>query len=241
MTRVHRDAIRVDPKLFLKPFSNTITSSLSQTTTTSLSPIMSPPASAAITSTTLGTHLPLLATGKVREIYALTPSTLLFVATDRISAYDVILSTGIPSKGALLTRISAFWFAHLSSRLPHLRTHFLSLGLPADVAARVGKETVEHESLQERCCVVKKLKVLPVESIVRGYITGSAWESYKKTGKVNGEVLPEGLEESQKLPRPIWTPSTKAEQGAHDENISREEGESCRWSRKSTGATERDG
>ena len=76
--------------------------------------------------------------------------------------------------------------------------------------------------------MVKKLRVLPVESIVRGYITGSAWESYKKTGKVNGEVLPEGLKESQKLPRPIWTPSTKAEQGAHDENISREEGESRR-------------
>jgi phosphoribosylaminoimidazole-succinocarboxamide synthase len=197
---------------------------------------MSPSSSTAITSTTLGTHLPLLATGKVREIYTLTPTTLLFVATDRISAYDVILSTGIPSKGALLTRISAFWFAHLSSKLPHLHTHFLSLGLPDDVAARVGKETVERESLQERCCVVKKLRVLPVESIVRGYITGSAWESYKTTGKVNGEVLPEGLKESQRLERPLWTPSTKAEQGAHDENISREEGES----RRSTKATKRE-
>jgi phosphoribosylaminoimidazole-succinocarboxamide synthase len=193
---------------------------------------MSSPSPTVITKTSLASHLPLLATGKVREIYSLPSSTttsqeehLLFVATDRISAYDVILSTGIPLKGSLLTRISSFWFSHLSSQLPHLRTHFISLGLPKDVATALEKKSpglIQSEGLNERSCVVQKLHVLPVESIVRGYITGSAWASYQKTGQVNGETLPKDLQESQKLDKPIWTPSTKAEQGAHDENISRE-------------------
>lgn len=177
-----------------------------------------------VVKTDLSKHLPLLATGKVREIYSIDDNTLLFVATDRISAYDVVMANGIPNKGALLTLISEFWFRYLASQISHLRTHFVSLGLPDSLASRIPPAEVEAQQLQQRSCIVRKLNVLPVESIVRGYITGSAWESYKKTGMVNGEKLPEGLQESQKLDKPIWTPSTKAEQGAHDENISREQG-----------------
>lgn len=142
-----------------------------------------------------------ISSGKVREIYEVDDKTLLFVATDRISAYDVILQNGVPQKGAILTSISEFWFKYLTSQIPSLRTHYLSTSPP-------------------RSMKVKKLKILPIEAIVRGYITGSAWSSYRKDGMVNGVRLPEGLRESQKLPQPMFTPSTKAEQGMHDENIS---------------------
>ncbi|EGP82727.1 phosphoribosylaminoimidazolesuccinocarboxamide synthase [Zymoseptoria tritici IPO323] len=154
-----------------------------------------------------------LASGKVREIFEIDSSTLLFVATDRISAYDVILDNGIPSKGALLTQLSAHWFALITKHFPTLRTHLLSTTLPPNLDLPT--------SLSSRSMLVRRTPVLPLESIVRGYITGSAWSEYQKFGTVHGMPMPSGLQESQKLDRPIWTPSTKAEQGDHDENISR--------------------
>jgi phosphoribosylaminoimidazole-succinocarboxamide synthase len=159
----------------------------------------------------------LLASGKVRNLYEINPSTLLFVATDRISAYDVVLSNGVPSKGALLTQLSAFWFSLFSQKLPHVKTHFITLDLPTEIT-----QPDEVRQLQGRSMQVRRLEVFPLESIVRGYITGSAWSEYKKSGTVHGIKMPEGLQESQKLETPIWTPSTKAEQGEKDENISPE-------------------
>ncbi|KPI43572.1 Phosphoribosylaminoimidazole-succinocarboxamide synthase [Cyphellophora attinorum] len=150
-------------------------------------------------------YLPLIASGKVRELYEIDANSLLFVATDRISAYDVIMSNGVPQKGAILTSISKFWFSYLTSQIPSLRTHLLSTpipsGIPGDVAAQIAP----------RSMVVRKLKVFPIEAIVRGYITGSAWSSYQKTGEVNGKNLPQGLQESDQFPEPLYTPSTKAE------------------------------
>jgi len=166
-----------------------------------------------VTTTTLTTY-PLLSRGKVRDIYTLSPTTLLFIATDRISAYDVILSNGIPSKGHLLTQLSAFWFGLLAEKMPELKTHLITTDLPA------GLSEEERRSLQGRSMQVKRLKVLPIESIVRGYITGSAWAEYRKAGTVHGMSMPTGLRESERLEEPIWTPSTKAEIGQHDENIS---------------------
>jgi len=165
----------------------------------------------------LGQHLPLIASGKVRELYEVDAKTLLFVATDRISAYDVIMKNGVPQKGAVLTLISKFWLNYLTSQIPGLKTHLLSGSIPSKLPAEIAKE------IAPRSMLVRKLKVFPIEAIVRGYITGSAWSSYKKTGEVNGKKLPEGLQESQEFPEPIYTPSTKAELGQHDENISTEE------------------
>lgn len=156
-----------------------------------------------------------VASGKVREIFELDPDTLLFVATDRISAYDIILSNGIPDKGALLTQLSAYWFDLINTRLPDLQTHLLSTSIPSSIA----QDT--HPQLERRSMQVRRLPLVKLESIVRGYITGSAWAEYKKHGTVHGMSMPAGLQESQKLEKPIWTPSTKAEQGEHDENISR--------------------
>ncbi|KAI7713951.1 hypothetical protein KC322_g3358 [Hortaea werneckii] len=155
-----------------------------------------------------------VASGKVREIYELDNDTLLFVATDRISAYDVILDNGIPSKGALLTQLSAHWFSLIASELPHLKTHLLTTSLPPTIPTSL------RPALENRTMQVRKHPILPLESIVRGYITGSAWAEYQRCGTVHGIPMPTGLRESQKLERPIWTPSTKAEQGEHDENIS---------------------
>lgn len=157
-------------------------------------------------------HLKRVASGKVREIFELDPDTLLFVATDRISAYDVILSNGIPDKGALLTQLSAYWFELIQERIPDLRTHLISTFLP---------QTLAVPQLERRSMQVRRLPLVKLESIVRGYITGSAWAEYCKHGTVHGMPMPPGLQESQKLETPIWTPSTKAEQGEHDENISR--------------------
>ena len=148
--------------------------------------------------------------GKVREIYDVGES-LILVATDRISAFDHILKNEITGKGKILTKMSAFWF-----------------GLTKDIAANHMISTdvndmpefFRNERFEGRSMLVKKLKMLPIECIVRGYITGSGWESYKKTGIVCGIRLPEGLRESEKLPEPVYTPSTKAEIGEHDENIS---------------------
>lgn len=156
-----------------------------------------------------------IASGKVREIFELDTNSLLFVATDRISAYDVILTNGIPSKGALLTQLSAYWFDLIKSLIPHLATHLLSTSIPSSIPSAL------HSQLENRSMQVRRLPLVPLESIVRGYITGSAWAEYKRNGTVHGMPMPSGLQESQKLEKPIWTPSTKAEQGAHDENISR--------------------
>jgi phosphoribosylaminoimidazole-succinocarboxamide synthase len=146
--------------------------------------------------------LPLVASGKVREIYDL-GDRLLLVASDRISTYDVVHPNGIPDKGNVLTGISAFWFNKTGHIIPN---HYISAteGVPAEVRGRA--------------MAVQKLKMLPVECVVRGYITGSGWKDYQASGKVSGIELPPGLRESQKLPTPIFTPSTKAEEG-HDEAI----------------------
>ncbi|KAK7062119.1 SAICAR synthetase [Favolaschia claudopus] len=161
--------------------------------------------------------LTLLSKGKVRDIYATSdPNALLFVATDRISAYDVILNNGIPGKGALLTEISRFWFNKLGHIIPN---HFIT----ADIDA-MPPEVHEYKSqLAGRTMLVRKAQVVPLEAIVRGYLTGSAWAEYQKTGTVHGITLPAGLRESERLPTPLFTPSTKAELGAHDENISPEQ------------------
>ncbi|KAH0347536.1 putative phosphoribosylaminoimidazole-succinocarboxamide synthase, partial [Aureobasidium melanogenum] len=162
-----------------------------------------------------------IASGKVREIYEIDAQSLLFVATDRISAYDVIMKNGVPQKGALLTLMTAHWFNLFKEKIPDLKTHLLSASVPASIASSLPAEV--SNQLRLRTMHVRRLKVLPLESIVRGYITGSAWSEYKKTGTVHGIAMPKGLEESQKLEKPLWTPSTKAEVGDKDENISPEE------------------
>ena len=146
--------------------------------------------------------LPLIASGKVREMYDL-GDRILMVASDRISTYDVVHPTPIPGKGAVLTGLSAFWFAKTGHIVAN---HYLSAtdGVPEDVRGRA--------------MVVRRLKMLPVECVVRGYITGSGWKDYQATGRVSGIELPPGLRESERLPTPIFTPSTKAEEG-HDEAI----------------------
>ncbi|KAK3330521.1 putative phosphoribosylaminoimidazole-succinocarboxamide synthase [Apodospora peruviana] len=160
------------------------------------------------------TSLPKLASGKVRDLYEIDNKTLLFVTTDRISAYDVIMSNGVPFKGAILTLLSVHWFGVLSDRIPGLKTHFLTLTPPAALSP-AEKDLVRARSIQ-----VRKLKVFPVEAIVRGYITGSAWKEYQKSGTVHGLPQAPGLQECSPFPEPIYTPSTKAELGQHDENIS---------------------
>ncbi|THV00269.1 SAICAR synthetase [Dendrothele bispora CBS 962.96] len=160
--------------------------------------------------------LTLISKGKVRDIYATSsPDHLLFVATDRISAYDVILQNGIPDKGKLLTQLSLFWFSKLAHIIPN---HLVTANID-EMPEEVRKYKPQ---LEGRTMLVKKAKVVPLEAIVRGYMSGSAWSEYKKTGTVHGIPLPSGLVESEKLPKPLFTPSTKAEQGEHDENISPE-------------------
>lgn len=129
----------------------------------------------------------------------------------------------IAGKGCILTQLSKYWFDMLQQKLPNLKHHLLSVGLPEQVKRIVSPDTVR--TLDGRSMVVKRVRVLPIESIVRGYITGSAWSSYQRDGSFCGIPLPPGLKESQKLEHPIWTPSTKAEKGGKDENISQEEGE----------------
>ncbi|KAH9059098.1 phosphoribosylaminoimidazole-succinocarboxamide synthase [Lactarius vividus] len=163
------------------------------------------------------TQLKLLSKGKVRDIYATSsPEHLLFVASDRISAYDVILKNGIPEKGRVLTELSLFWFDKLKDIIPN---HVVTSRIE-----EMPEEVHQHrEQLEGRSILVKKAEVIPLEAIVRGYITGSAWAEYKKSRTVHGIPLPDGLLESEKLSAPLFTPSTKAEQGAHDENISPEQ------------------
>jgi len=148
--------------------------------------------------------------GKVREIYD-NGDSLIMVATDRISCYDVILKNKISKKGTVLTQMSKFWFDMTSDILPN---HMISADVK-DMPAEFQKPEFDGNSM-----MVRKLTMLPIECIVRGYITGSGWASYQKNGTVCGITLPEGLKESDKLPEPIYTPSTKAEIGDHDENIS---------------------
>lgn len=121
-----------------------------------------------------------------------------------------------------MTNLSAFWFERMKQQLPELHTHFLHIGLPSSITNDVSKDLISEYA--PRSMVVRRCEVFPIESIVRGYLTGSAWTSYRKDGTVHGIRLPKGLQESEKLPQPIWTPSTKAEKGAKDENISPDEG-----------------
>ncbi len=156
--------------------------------------------------------LQLHASGKVRDVYSVGDQQLLFIATDRISAFDYILPTGIPHKGRVLTQISLFWFDYLADIVPnHLVT--------ADVDKYPEAIRKYADQLRGRSMLVQRAEMFPVECVVRGYISGSAWKEYKATGKVSGIQLPAGLKESDAFPEPIFTPSTKATTG-HDENIS---------------------
>ena len=158
------------------------------------------------------TSLPLIAKGKVRDIYAVDEQHMLIVTTDRLSAFDVIMPTPIPQKGVILTRVANFWFELLKDVIPnHLSDKTLDdLPLSAE----------EKTLLQGRSIIVKRLRPLPVEAIVRGYLIGSGWKDYQATGAVCGIALPVGLRMADRLPEPIFTPSTKAEVGTHDINIS---------------------
>jgi phosphoribosylaminoimidazole-succinocarboxamide synthase len=149
--------------------------------------------------------------GKVRDIYELEDA-LLIVATDRVSAFDVVLPDGIPHKGRVLTQVSRFWFKYLSHIVPN---HLVSV----DVQDFPAPFRSYRDMLEGRSMLVKKAQPLPVECIVRGYLAGSGWQEYRASGTVCGIQLPKGLRESERLPEPIFTPSTKAEAGAHDENI----------------------
>ena len=149
--------------------------------------------------------------GKVRDLYALDADRLLLVASDRLSAFDVVLPTPIPDKGRVLTALSRFWFAETASIIPnHL------LGTDPGEAGAVGPV----EALRGRSMVCRRADVVPVEAVVRGYLAGSGWKEYRETGTVCGVALPAGLRESDRLPEPIFTPATKEEGGAHDVNIS---------------------
>jgi len=156
--------------------------------------------------------LKLIHQGKVRDIYDIDANTMLLVSTDRLSAFDVILPTGIANKGAMLTQMANFWF----EKLKHIVPNHLTGIAPESVV----NNAADREQLGARAVVVKKLKALPIEAIVRGYLVGSGWKEYKTKGTVCGIALPAGLQEASKLPTPIFTPSSKAAVGEHDENIS---------------------
>ena len=150
--------------------------------------------------------------GKVRDIYAIDDATMLLVSTDRLSAFDVILPTGIANKGAMLTQMANFWF----EKLKHIVPNHLTGIAPESVV----NNEIDKAQLGARAVVVKKLKALPIEAIVRGYLVGSGWKEYKQKGTVCGIQLPSGLQEASKLSAPLFTPSSKAALGEHDENIS---------------------
>lgn len=170
-----------------------------------------------------------LSTGKVREIFEVDNETLLFVASDRISSFDVVMPNGIPGKGKVLTQLTGFWLRSLkdvqyewpagSGEMHPIPNHCIE----DDVDKMAFLNAEQRELLRGRCMHVRKCKMLPVESIVRGYITGSGWKDYQKTGSVCGHKLPEGMVHGQMIETPIYTPSTKAEIGEHDENITREQ------------------
>lgn len=156
--------------------------------------------------------LDLIHRGKVRDVYALPGNRLLMVATDRLSAFDVVLPDPIPGKGEMLTQISNFWFAKTAHIIPN--------HLTGDDVASVLPPGVDAALYAKRAVVTKRLKPVPVEAIARGYIIGSGWKSYQATGDICGITLPKGLQQAAKLPEPIFTPSTKAAVGDHDENVS---------------------
>ncbi|MBC8519605.1 MAG: phosphoribosylaminoimidazolesuccinocarboxamide synthase [Gammaproteobacteria bacterium] len=157
------------------------------------------------------TSLPLIHKGKVRDIYEIDDDHMLIVTTDRISAFDVILPTPISGKGAVLTSVANFWFDRTRDIIPnHIAEMTLEEALP---------DPAEREPIKDHAIVVRRLKALPVEAIVRGYIIGSGWKDYQRSGAVCGIELPEGLQQADKLPEPLYTPSTKADVGEHDENV----------------------
>src|SRR5262245_27732062 len=156
--------------------------------------------------------LPHLYSGKVRDIYDAGDKQLLLVTSDRLSAFDVVMTEPIPDKGRALTALSAYWFEHFAGVVP---SHLISNDL-ADLPP-----AAHDQSLRGRVMLCRRAEMLPIECIVRGYITGSAWKEYKASGTMHGSRLPEGLLESSQLPEPVFTPSTKADEG-HDENISYE-------------------
>src|SRR5712672_379613 len=167
---------------------------------------------AALLQTDLG-DLPLTARGKVRDIYALSSDQLLFVASDRISAFDHVLGSGIPDKGKILTQLSLFWFDFLKPTVPN---HVIT----AD-AKQFPRELQPYlNQLDGRSMLVKRANMFPVECVVRGYLSGSGWKDYQQTGAVCGIKLPAGMRESDRLPEPIFTPAAKINTGGHDENIS---------------------
>jgi phosphoribosylaminoimidazole-succinocarboxamide synthase len=155
--------------------------------------------------------LPLIGRGKVRDIYAVGDDKLLLVATDRLSAYDVILPTPVPEKGRVLTQLANFWFGKLESVVPN---HLTGIDPETVVAPS------EREQVRGRAIVAHRYTPLPIEAVVRGYLEGSGWKEYEQSRSVCGVPLPEGLQRASKLPEPIFTPATKAEAGTHDENIS---------------------
>jgi len=156
------------------------------------------------------TSLQLLHRGKVRDIYAVDQERLLIVQTDRLSAFDVVLPTPVPGKGEVLTALSTFWFRRLAHVIPN---HLLEVDPEALVSAS------ERAQVAGRAFVVRRLSPLPIEAIVRGYLAGSGWKEYRSSGTICGLALPPGLKEAQQLPQPVFTPSTKAPAGVHDENI----------------------
>ena len=158
--------------------------------------------------------LPLLRRGKVREVYEVDDATLLLVASDRVSAFDVVMREAVAYKGAVLTQLSAFWFRRLKSVMPH---HCLTADVD-EVIARVPGLAPHRSELQGRAMLTRRATPVPFECVVRGYIAGSAWAEYKQSGTLAGEPLPQGLAESARLDPPIFSPATKAEQG-HDENV----------------------
>ena len=169
------------------------------------------------------TQLPnLLYRGKVRDTFLLSDDLLLMVATDRISAFDVVLPTGIPQKGMVLNRMSAFWFEKTRHLVPN---HFLALADAPDVASRFGNNSLLADlppEIARQAMVVQRAQRFDIECIVRGYITGSAWSEYRRQGTVSGRPMPPGLLEGQAFPEPLFTPTTKAEEG-HDQNMSEQE------------------
>jgi phosphoribosylaminoimidazole-succinocarboxamide synthase len=160
-------------------------------------------------------ELPLIGRGKVRDIYSVDDRHLLIVTTDRLSAYDVVLPDPVPGKGRILTQISLFWFRMMSDIIDNQLTEL-------DVADVI-KDPDLQQQLRGRALVVKRLRPLPIEAVVRGYLIGSGWRDYRDTGSLCGIALPPGLRQAEKLPQTLFTPSSKAEAGQHDENISFEQ------------------
>jgi phosphoribosylaminoimidazole-succinocarboxamide synthase len=157
------------------------------------------------------TSLPLIYRGKVRDVYAVGDDQLLIVASDRLSAFDVILPDPIPGKGAVLTAVSNFWFDRIRHIIPN---HLVDRPL-----AEVLPNAAERAQVEGRAVIARRLKALPVEAVVRGYLIGSGWKDYQRAGAVCGMDLPAGLQQAERLPQPIFTPATKAPSGEHDENI----------------------